>query len=115
MNQMANVKKIADKGLISNEELEVYKGFTTFAAKARFLLSLGKTRGDISRFMTETEGKEIRYQWIRNIELTPLKKRLATASPTGKTKPRMMLSMIPLPLSDRARAAVYCGRGVGRP
>ena len=47
---------------------------TTVAGKVRYLLSLGKSRGDISRYMTEKEGKEVRYQWIRNIELTPLKK-----------------------------------------
>lgn len=73
---MSNVtqKKVADKSLITKEELVKYDALTSVAAKVRFLLSLNKSRGDISRFMTEKEGKLIRYQWVRNIELTPLKK-----------------------------------------
>lgn len=68
------VKKIADKNLISNDEMKKYDGLTSIASKVRYLLSLGKSRGDISRWMTEKEGKLVRYQWVRNIELTPLKK-----------------------------------------
>lgn len=71
---MSNIKKVVAPNFISDEELKKYKSFTSIAAKARFLLALKKTRGDISRFMTEQEGREIRYQWIRNIELTPIKK-----------------------------------------
>lgn len=73
---MTNVtqKKIADKSLISKDELVKYESMTSVASKVRYLLSLNKSRGDISRFMTDKEGKLIRYQWVRNIELTPLKK-----------------------------------------
>ena len=71
---MSNLKKSANLNLISNEEVEVYDKMTTVAGKVRYLLSLGKSRGNISRYMTEKEGKEIRYQWVRNVELTPLKK-----------------------------------------
>lgn len=70
---MANAK-IAMKILIAGKDMEAYKALTTVAAKARMLLALKHSRGDISRFMTEQEGKEVRYQWIRNIELTPLKR-----------------------------------------
>jgi hypothetical protein len=67
-------KKIADKSLLAKDELAKYEALTSIAAKVRFMLSLNKSRGDISRFMTEKEGKLVRYQWVRNIELTPLKK-----------------------------------------
>ena len=67
-------KKIADKSLLSKEEVSKYEAFTSIASKVRFMISIGKSRGDISRYMTEKEGKLVRYQWVRNIELTPLKK-----------------------------------------
>lgn len=73
---MTNVttKKTANKDLITKDERAKYDACTSIASKVRFLLSLGKSRGDISRWMTEVEDKLVRYQWVRNIELTPLKK-----------------------------------------
>lgn len=67
-------KKEANKNLITKDELAKYDALTSIASKVRYLLSLGKSRGDISRWMSEKEGKLVRYQWVRNIELTPLKK-----------------------------------------
>lgn len=67
-------KKVADKNLLTKAELAKYDECTSIASKVRYLLSIGKSRGDISRFMTEKEGKLVRYQWVRNIELTPIKK-----------------------------------------
>lgn len=71
---MANTKKVVEKTFITNDELDKYKELTSIAAKVRYLLSLNKSRGDISRFMSKQEGKYIRYQWVRNIALQPLKK-----------------------------------------
>lgn len=42
--------------------------FTTTASKVRFLDSKDFSRGDIARILN------IRYQWVRNVLLTPLKK-----------------------------------------
>lgn len=69
-----STKKVADKGMLTKEQKATYDSLTSIAAKVRFLLGEGKSRGDISRYMTEVEGKLVRYQWVRNIELTPLKK-----------------------------------------
>jgi hypothetical protein len=41
---------------------------TSTASKVRFLDSTGMPRGDISRVLG------IRYQWVRNVLITPLKK-----------------------------------------
>lgn len=41
---------------------------TTTASKIRLLDSKGYGRGDISRILN------IKYQWVRNVLLTPLKK-----------------------------------------
>lgn len=67
-------KKTVAKNFITAAERTKYDEHTSIAGKVRYLLSLKKSRGDISRFMSEAEGKLIRYQWVRNIELTPLKK-----------------------------------------
>lgn len=72
-------KKVADKNLLTKAETAKYDECTSIASKVRYLLSIGKSRGDISRFMTEKEGKLVRYQWVRNIELTPVKGQPAQA------------------------------------
>lgn len=71
---MSNQKKVIEKNFLNNDEQKKYDELTSIASKVRFLLSLKKTRGDISRYMTEREERLIRYQWVRNIELQPLKK-----------------------------------------
>ena len=68
------VKKEANKELINTTEMKKYDSLTSIAAKIRYLLSLNKSKGDISRFMTDKEGKLVRYQWVRNVSLTPIKK-----------------------------------------
>ena len=40
---------------------------TTTSAKIRYLTAEGLSRGDIGRLLG------IRYQWVRNVQLTPLK------------------------------------------
>lgn len=64
---MANAKKVATE-LVAAKNLEAFNALTTTASKVRYLLADGKSRGDIARFLG------IRYQWVRNIEITPLKK-----------------------------------------
>lgn len=71
---MSNQKIAAKSDLISKADRATYDACTSVAAKVRFLTSLGHNRGDISRYMTLAEGREIRYQWVRNVQLTPLKK-----------------------------------------
>ena len=43
-------------------------GLTTKSSQIRFLASEGMSRGDISRLL------EIRYQHVRNVLITPIKK-----------------------------------------
>lgn len=73
---MSNVtqKKVANTSLITKDERVKYDSLTSVASKIRFLLSLNKSKGDISRYMSEVEGKEVRYQWVRNVSITPIKK-----------------------------------------
>ena len=40
---------------------------TTMSAKIRYLSAQGMSRGDISRVL------KIRYQWVRNVLVTPVK------------------------------------------
>ncbi len=67
-------KKTANLKLLSKEQEATYDGFTSIAAKVRFLATITTSRGDISRYMSHKEGREVRYQWVRNVLETPLKK-----------------------------------------
>ena len=71
---MSNVTVKKSAPIVSDEVRDAVSALTTIASKVRYLLATGMSRGDISRYLTATEGREVRYQWIRNIELTPLKK-----------------------------------------
>ena len=73
---MSNVtqKKVANMSLLNAEQTKKYDAQTSIASKIRYMLSLKIARGDISRYMTEKEQREVRYQWVRNVELTPVKK-----------------------------------------
>jgi hypothetical protein len=63
---METVKKTAPK--LSKSQQDHLATLTSTAAKIRYLLSEGQSRGDVSRTLG------IRYQWVRNVELQPLKK-----------------------------------------
>lgn len=63
---MANEKKIAPK--LSAEIAKKLEELTTTSARVRYLHSTGMARGDIARTLN------IRYQWVRNVLITPLKK-----------------------------------------
>lgn len=67
------MEKIATKKL-SKAQLEKYSGLTSISSKIRHLNSEGFSRGDISRIMTELEGRLVRYQHVRNVLITPLKR-----------------------------------------
>ena len=47
---------------------------TTKSEQIRFLNSVGHTRSEISKILTEYYGKLVRYQHVRNVLITPLKK-----------------------------------------
>lgn len=67
-----STKKTAPK-LAKDIQTEL-DGLTTTASKVRFLDSKDFSRGDISRILS------IRYQWVRNVLNTPLKKAEASAA-----------------------------------
>lgn len=62
--------------VVSNESVvnfnEELKNFKTMSAKIRFLNSKNLTPGKISKVLTESEGKLVRYQWVRNVLNTPV-------------------------------------------
>lgn len=62
---MSNTKK-ATPALKADTQAALDKLDTT-AAKIRFLLANKHSRGDVARILN------IRYQWVRNVELQPLK------------------------------------------
>jgi phosphopantetheinyl transferase len=62
---MSNAKKSVPS--VSKSQAETLSGMTQTASKIRFLASEGMSRGDISRVLG------IRYQWVRNVLITPLK------------------------------------------
>jgi len=47
--------------------------FQTMSAKIRFLNSLGMSRGDIGRYLTKSENRYVRYQWVKNVLDTKVK------------------------------------------
>jgi hypothetical protein len=62
---MANTKKAQPK-LDAKLQAQI-DSCTSTAAKVRTLNAAGMSRGDISRALN------IRYQWVRNVLITPLK------------------------------------------
>lgn len=64
MSNTSNKKSVPN---LSKSQSETLNSLTTTAAKIRYLLSEGYSRGDTSRIL------QIRYQWVRNVDLTPIK------------------------------------------
>lgn len=62
---MSNTKKNAPA--VSKAQQAHLDTLTQTASKIRYLASEGMSRGDISRALN------IRYQWVRNVLITPLK------------------------------------------
>ena len=62
---MANATKTAPT--LSKDVQAKLDSMTQVASKIRFLSSEGMSRGDIARVLS------IRYQWVRNVLITPLK------------------------------------------
>jgi hypothetical protein len=62
---MSNTKKNVPS--LSKEIQSNLDQLTSTAGKIRYLHSSGFDRGDISRILN------IRYQWVRNVLITPLK------------------------------------------
>jgi hypothetical protein len=62
---MSNTKKSVPS--VSKSVQDQLDSCTSVAARVRFLSSQGMSRGDISRVLG------IRYQWVRNVLITPLK------------------------------------------
>lgn len=62
---MSNTKKNVPN--LSKDIQSKLSEMTQTASKIRFLHSEGFSRGDISRVL------QIRYQWVRNVLITPLK------------------------------------------
>ena len=65
---MAQNKKLEAKALVSKADEAEYSALTSTAARVRWLTAKGHSRGDIARFL------DIKYQWVRNVQITPLKK-----------------------------------------
>lgn len=62
---MANTKKSVPQ--MESDAQEYLEKLETTASQIRYLNSLGYSRGDISRILN------IKYQWVRNVLITPLK------------------------------------------
>ncbi len=62
---MANAKKVAKK--LSDAQTAALEALDTTSAKIRYLNAEGLSRADIARVL------DIRYQWVRNVLITPLK------------------------------------------
>jgi hypothetical protein len=63
---MSNTKKVT---VAKSDELEALSEMKTMSEKIRYLSNVGYDKGDISRIL------DIRYQWVRNVLITPLKKK----------------------------------------
>lgn len=59
---------------VTPEVITYPTGCDTKSAKIRYLDSIGKKRGEIAKILTDLYGKTVRYQHVRNVLVTPLKK-----------------------------------------
>jgi hypothetical protein len=66
--EKAQTKTLADT------QRDAYNALTTISAKIRYLTAEGYSTGDTSRIMTELEGRLVRFQHVRNVKITPLKR-----------------------------------------
>lgn len=60
--------------VLTKAQAPAYAALTTVSAKIRYLTAEGYDRGAVSRIMTELEGRLVRYQHVRNVLITPLKR-----------------------------------------
>jgi hypothetical protein len=70
---MSNQKKAISTKLTDKQVGEL-NACTSVASQIRYMLAVTSDRGEVSRFLTQHLGREIKYQWVRNVQLTPLKK-----------------------------------------
>ena len=63
---------------VEQKDIDLYKkdldGHKSISERIRFLNSKGMKTGDISRLLTEYEKRLVRFQWVRNVLITPVKK-----------------------------------------
>jgi len=52
----------------------VLAGCASMSARIRYLDACGLKRGQISKILSDFAGKLVRYQWVRNVLITPVKK-----------------------------------------
>lgn len=64
-------KATAANLLAHKEELDK---LTTMSSRIRYLVGKGLGYGEVSRILTAYHGKMVRYQWVRNVMITPIKK-----------------------------------------
>lgn len=64
---MQNQKKQRTE-LLNAKQIEEFSKLTSMASKIRYLSAITTSKGDIARYL------DIRYQWVRNVLNTPLKK-----------------------------------------
>ncbi len=71
---MSKKSNVAEQVVITDDSSEV-SSLPTTSAKIRFLLAKGWTRGKIVKEggITTKQGLPIRYQHVRNVEITPIK------------------------------------------
>lgn len=67
-NEQTKVEKTYDYA-------ELSKVHTTKSAMIRFLYADGMKKGDIAKNLSSFYGKDMRYQHVRNVIITPVKKR----------------------------------------
>lgn len=73
-------KKVTSTKKVTSSKVENYglDKLPTKSAMIRHLHSLGKTRSEIVKIITEFQGKPIIYQHVRNVLITPLKRKTET-------------------------------------
>ncbi len=58
---------------LSKAQVKTIQDLPTKSAQIRYLAALDMSRGDIARYLTSIYGKEVRYQHVRNVLITPVK------------------------------------------
>lgn len=58
---------------LTQSQIDTVQAMTSVAAAIRYLDRGGYTRYQISKLLSKALNREIRYQWVRNVLLTPVK------------------------------------------
>lgn len=59
---------------LTKEQQKAFNEMITTSAKIRYMNTQKFSTGQIAKYLSKTEGRQIRYQHVRNVLITPMKR-----------------------------------------